>query len=99
MGSDFRSLADSVDEAVGAELTQLVRMKFTTSVRSRSDRRQAKLGMMNCAGVRAVRGVCEPARTMAISDLGSFASTIGLPASAGTTPSKPAILSCLRTIG
>src|SRR5277367_1238677 len=68
--NDTRILATSAAEAGEAPLPQLVRTKFTTSATSLSESRQAKLGIVNCAGVRAVRGVCDPSRTMVTSDRG-----------------------------
>jgi hypothetical protein len=87
--NDSRILATSADETGEALLPQLVRMKFTTSATSLSESRQAKRGIVNCAGVRAVRGVCDPSRTMEMSDRGFPACTTGLPARRGNTCSYP----------
>src|SRR5271156_1860713 len=64
--SDSRVPATSADERGEALLPQLVRTKVTTSATSLSESRQAKPGIVNCAGVRAVRGVCDQSGTMAI---------------------------------
>jgi hypothetical protein len=87
--SDPRVLATSADETGEALLPQLVRTKVTTSATSLSESRQAKRGMVNCAGVRAVRGVRDPSSTMEMSDCGFPACTTGLPASRGNTSSYP----------
>jgi hypothetical protein len=87
--SDSRVPATSADETGAALLPQLVRMKFTTSTTSLSVSRQANPGIVNCAGVWAVRGVCDPSRTMEMSDCGFSACTTGLPARLGNTRSYP----------
>src|ERR1700678_1964241 len=84
-----RILATSADEAGDALLPQLVRIKFTTSATSLSESRQAKRGMVNCAGVPAVRGLCDPSSTMEMSERGFAACTTGLPARRGNTCSYP----------
>src|SRR6202044_3894031 len=66
----FVTSADEAGEAGEALLPQLVRIKFTTSATSLSESRQAKRGMLNCAGVPAVRGVCDPSSTMEMSERG-----------------------------
>src|ERR1700744_4540577 len=75
--------------ATDAEFPQLLRMKLTRLATSSSLNRQAKAGIVNCAGACAVRGVCEPASTIEINETGSGASTTGLPASPGNTRSYP----------
>src|SRR5580692_3215228 len=83
----LRTPATSPALAAEAELLQLLRMKLTRSATSRSLNRQAKAGIANCAGVCAVRGVCEPPSTIEISETGFEASTMGLPANLGNTRS------------
>src|ERR1700678_960995 len=87
--NDSRILVTSAGEAGEALLPQLVRIKFTTSATSRSESRQAKRGMVNCAGVPAVRGVCDPSSTMEMSERGFAACTTGLPARRGNNCSYP----------
>src|SRR5271154_5517618 len=83
----LRTPATSSGNTTDTEFPQLVRMKFTRFATSRSSNRQAKAGIANCAGVCAVRGVCEPERTIEINEIGFAASTTGLPASLGNTRS------------
>src|ERR1700728_3278363 len=85
----LRTPATSPGLATDAEFPQLLRMKVTTSATSRSLSRQAKAGIANCAGVCAVRGVCEPASTIETRETGFAASTTGLPANLGNTRSYP----------
>src|ERR1700722_18810876 len=85
----LRTSATSSVNATDAEFPQLVRMKLTRFATSRSSSRQAKAGIANSAGVCAVRGVCEPASTIEISETGFGASTTGLPANLGNTRSYP----------
>src|ERR1700722_35150 len=66
----LRTPATSSGNATDAEFPQLVRMKLTRFAASRSFSRQAKAGIANCAGVCAVRGVCEPERTIEINEIG-----------------------------
>ena len=83
--NDSRILATSAGETGEALLPQLVRTKFITSATSLSESRQSNRGIVNCAGVRAVRGVCDPSRTMETREFAFPACTTGLPARRGNT--------------
>src|ERR1700733_293177 len=81
----LRTPATSPALVPDAEFPQLLRIKLTSSATSRSLNRQAKEGIANCAGVCAVRGVCEPESTIEINEIGFAPSTTGLPANLGNT--------------
>src|SRR5450755_381340 len=85
----LRIPATAALSVTGAALPQLWRMKVTSWATSASDKRQPKPGIPRLEGATGVDGIAPPARIRRISELGSSARTVGLPAIAGKVAPSP----------